>query len=262
MLSREKLFSMLIKLFVIFPVICVFFNIEIYSSQNDTTFFKDDPDDLLLNLRQTVLVVPINTIHEKIINNTQKSNSTPPDDSFFIESANNLINFECSKNFNICSNIEALNKLNESLSLFYDSRYSKLTKNDTNFAEISALMKKTAETFKVDLIILPFFCNIEHITFQQKGWRDAPNYNKPVKYYSKTRVHIQIWDKTGKLIYERIGKDQTRRPVLYSLFKKKNKEPKEGEGVNHFAKSFFAPPAIRSLSKSIENAMIIQKKEI
>lgn len=259
MRMNKNLLPIITKLFIIISALCVLSNWEIYSSQNDTTFYKDDPDNLLSNLRQTILTIPIYIIHEKFINNTQKSPTTPPSDSFFIEAANGLINFECSKYFKICSYIEGFKEISDSISLFYDSRYSKLTENDTNSAAISALMKKTAEKFNVDLILLPFSCDIEHITFQQKGWRDAPSYQRPIKYISKTMVHIQMWDKSGNLLYERIGKDQTKRPILYSLFKKK--DPKEGEEIGAYAKRFFAPPAIRSLSKSIVEAMMVHKED-
>ena len=247
----------IVPIILILSALCTLSNGETNPPQKDTTFYKNDPGNLLSNLRQTILIIPIHVVHEKFINNTQKSPPTPPSDSFFIEAANGLINFECSKYFKICSYVEGFKEISDSLSHFYNSRFSKLTEKDTNSAEISALMKKTAEKFNVDLILLPFSCDIEHITYQQKGWRDAPSYQRPIKYISKTRVHIQMWDRNGNLLYERIGKDKTNRPVLYSLFKKE--EPKENEEIGAYARRFFAPPAIRSLSNSIVDAMMIHK---
>ena len=256
---NKNLLPILSKLSIILLALYALSNWETYSSPNDTTFYKDDPDNQLSNLRQTILTIPIYIIHEKFNNNTQKSPATPPSDSFFIEAANGLINFECSKYFKICSYIEGFKEINDSISLFYSSPYSKLTENDTNFKAVSALMKRTAEKLSVDLILLPLSCDIEHITFQEKGWRDAPSYQRPIKYISKTRVHIQLWDKSGNLLYERIGRNKTNRPILYSLFKKE--DPKDGEEIGAYAKRFFAPPAIRSLSKSIVDAMMIHKDD-
>lgn len=247
------------KRYVTLLLLCVLSQGELYPSQNDTTFYKNDPDNLLSNLRKTILTIPIHIVQERFINNTQQSPSTPPSDSFFIEAANGLINYECSKYFKISSYLEGYIEIYDSLSFFYDFPYSKLTGNDTNFAITSALMKRTAEKFDVDLILLPLSCDIEHITFQEKGWRASPSYQRPIKYISKTKIHLQLWDKDGNLIYERIGKNKTDRPVLYSLFKKEN--PKEGEEIGVYAKRFFAPPAIRSLSKSIVAAMKIHKDD-
>lgn len=252
----KYLLFILVKLFVIYTI----FVGEIYSSQNDSTVYKDDPDNLLTDSTQTILTIPIFGINEKFINNAITSSDTLSNDSFFIEASNGLINYECSKYFTLCSYFEGFKEISDSLSLFYNSRYSKLIKNTADSISTSALLKRTAKKFKTDLILLPYSCTIEHITIQPKGWRDAPNYQRPIKYYSRTSIHIQIWDKNGNLVYEKIGKNRTKRPVLYSLLKKK-KELKEGENINIYAKRVFAPPTVRSLSKSIVEAIIIQKED-
>ena len=251
----NHLLFILSKLFVIYAM----FIGKIYSSQKDVALYKNDPDNLLTDSTQIILTIPIFGINEKFINNAITKSDTLSNDSFFIEAANGLINFECSKYFTLCSYFEGFKEISDSLSLFYNSRYSKLIKNKTDSISASALMKKTAEKFKTDFILIPYSCTIEHITIQPQGWRDAPSYQRPIKYYSRTSIHIQIWDKNGNLVYEKIGKNRTKRPVLYSLLKKK-KDLKEGESIDTYAKRVFAPPTVRSLSKAIVNATEIYKK--
>ena len=259
-MRSKKPTNHLINIFSKLFIICAIFALELYSSQNDSTLYKEDPDNLLTDSTQTILAIPVFGINEKLINNAVISRDTFSNDSFFIEVANGLINFECGKYFTLCSYVEGFKELSDSLSLFHKSRYSCLFNNTADSTTTSALMKKTAEKFKTDLILLPYACTIEHITIQPEGWRDAPSYQKPIKYYSRTSIHIQIWDKNGKLIYEKIGINRTKRPVLYSLFKKK-KDLKEGETIDTYAKRVFAPPTVRSLSKSIVNATKIYKKK-
>lgn len=112
-----------------------------------------------------------------------------------------------------------------------------------------------AERHGVDLVLVPYSCHIRHFTFQPRAWRSqAPNYRKPISYSAKTELHVQIWDAQGKLLFERIGRGETVRPFMYTVFKREG----PGDDVVRFARRFYAPPLVRSLAEAVVDALKIE----
>ena len=143
--------------------------------------------------------------------------------------------------------------------LLKDKRYSLLKKDTSNYCFFSDFVKNFANNHNIDLIIFPYSCEIKNIVYQPPGWRNnrfGPYYERPVSYKAKTFFHIQIWDKTGNLIYERETKCEAEKPFLYSLFKKENKSDKED--LIEFSKHLYSPPIIKSLYNSIKLSLMIR----
>jgi hypothetical protein len=65
---------------------------------------------------------------------------------------------------------------------------------------------------------------------------------------------VQIWNKNGMLVFEKIGIGSTGRPILYDTVKKRRNE--KGDVVSR-AKKLFSPPLLRSLSEAAHNALIL-----
>ena len=108
---------------------------------------------------------------------------------------------------------------------------------------------------KAGLIVIPIGCCIQQTATQERGWRDdkyGPSYARPVKYYAEARFHVQIWDGKGILLYERIGKGSSGRPLLYRLFKR---DPKKSETYTAFARRVFAPPLVKALNEAVVDAL-------
>ncbi len=227
-------------------------------TEPDAVYYPDTTQTLL-NSDLIILYVPMNRVRVAYINKTKIMPKKEFTDSFFVESANDLINYECTQYFDLCPFTEGLSDLKDSIAPRNRLRYSVL-KNDTGKLDsVSTFIKTIARRFNVDLILFPYACKLNHIVFQQKGWRQTIATSRPIKYKAKTEVHLQIWNKNGILLFEKIGTDQTRKPYLYSFFKKRH--PEKEQDIATFANRFFAPPMIKSLSTSITRALSFKNAE-
>jgi hypothetical protein len=132
-----------------------------------------------------------------------------------------------------------------------------LDKDTANLHFISLRVQELAKKHNTDFVVVPYSCEIKHVTIRPAGWRRdrfGSAYERPVSYTAKTSFHVQVWDKTGRLIYERIGKSDTGRPILYSFLKREKKPDKD---IVKYAKRFYAPPLVKSLYNSIKLAMMV-----
>jgi hypothetical protein len=66
-------------------------------------------------------------------------------------------------------------------------------------------------------------------------------------------AHIQIWSKDGSLLFEKAGKSDAGRPIMYSLFKKR----KTDEDLAKYAKHIYAPPLVRVLYMALQESLRI-----
>ena len=188
--------------------------------------------------------------------NTARNPDSVFSDSFFIETANSLIEFECKKYFSLHKDQRMMKEYDTIISELKKNQYSRLYETPQDFNNISLRIKEIINAFNVDYLIIPYSCEINHSSFQQKGWRNSPHYMRPIKYSVCTKTHLQIWNHEGVLVYERISIKKTGKPFLYSFFGKINKP----DNIIKYSKSIFAPPALKSLSKAISSAMNISQK--
>lgn len=204
----------------------------------------------LADKSKSVLVLPLDTLHVDYTDNTKAVPDTLFTDSFFIEAANGLILYEASQHFSMCQS-----QLSEqdSLAFLKVKGFSRLLSDTANIHTVESYMKRLALAHKADVIIVPYSCQIKHSTVRQTGWRKdkyaGPGYERPISYTATTSCHIQIWDKNGTLLYERIGKSNTGRPILYAMLKN---EKKPGKDIVAYAKRFYSPPLVKSLYSSIK----------
>ncbi len=221
--------------------------------------YINDPDNKLYDHDLTILYIPLHKIRIVYINDTKNVVKKEFPDSFFIESAEDLIIYECSKRYAVSTYFEKPAELKDPPHLINELKYSMLKNDTAHYDSVSQCIIRTAEKFSVDLILFPYSCQLKNIVFQQKGWRnESPNTARPLKYKAQTAIHLQIWDKEGNLLYEKIGTNQTKRPILYSIFRKR--KVKEDQDISSFSQKHFAPPLIRSLSESIYMALDFKEK--
>lgn len=213
--------------------------------------YTNDPGNLLSYNSLSIFFIPLDSVTVQYFDNTKLVPDTQFSDSFFTEAANSLIKYVCKKNFTLHADLMSTDELQSTITQVFRHRFSNFGKEDQSYDSVSLYMKMISTTLGTDLVLFPYLCQIKHITFQPKGWRQAPNYQRPVKYIAFAEVHLQIWDNQGNLIHEIISKDDTGRPILYSFFKK----DKPKEDVVSYAKNYFAPPLVRALSKAINNTM-------
>ncbi|HUI94038.1 MAG TPA: hypothetical protein VLX68_17500 [Chitinivibrionales bacterium] len=218
--------------------------------------YENDSAGLLLDKGKTVLCLPLDTLHVLYVDNTKAIPDSLFNDSFFIRAANALLSFEVSQNFRLCqSKPDTL----DSLSDFRRGGYSLLDKDTANLRDISLRVQSLAKKHGADFIAVPYSCEIRNAAIRPTGWRhdrfNGPSYERPTSYTAKTSFHVQIWDKTGRVIYERTGRSDTGRPFLYSWF---NREKKPDADIVKYAKRFYAPPLVKSLYEAIKLAMMVR----
>jgi hypothetical protein len=217
--------------------------------------YTNDANDILLNRANTVVYLPIDSIHVSYVDNTKSRPDILFNDSFFIEAANGLLAYEISKSYTLCHSLpDSL----DSLRFFTRGGSSRLMGDTASLQDISHRIKALAAKHNTDLIVVPYSFAIKHLAIQPTGWRQdrfGPAYDRPISYLAKTSVHLQIWDKSGRLLYERIGKSDTGRPILYSILK--NEKNPDGDIVK-YAKRFYAPPLVKSLYNAIKSAMMVK----
>lgn len=217
--------------------------------------FENDSAGLLLDKSKTALCLPLDSLHVTYVDNTKSVPDSLFNDSFFVQTVNGLLSYEVSQNFNICrSRPDTL----DSLFIFRRSGYSVLEKDTASMAFISRRVQELAKKHNADIVIVPYSCEIKNVTIRPTGWRRdrfGSAYERPISYTAKTSFHVQVWDKTGRLIYERTGKSDTGRPILYSFLKREKKPDKD---IVKYAKRFYAPPLVKSLYNSIKLAMMVK----
>jgi hypothetical protein len=216
----------------------------------------NDPASQLANSAKSALYLPVDTLHVTYIDNTKAIPDTLFNDSFFMEAANGLLMYEVSKNFTIR---QWTPQDTDSLAFFRQGGFSPLTHDTTSLHLIARRVSELAKKCNADLVVVPYSCKIKHFTVRPTGWRNdkyaGPGYERPISYTAKTEFHVQIWDKDGALLFERIGKSDTGRPILYSFLKKEKNPDKD---IVKYAKRFYAPPLVKSLYNSIKAAMQIR----
>jgi hypothetical protein len=232
----------------------------------------NDPGNQLLIGSKSALCLPVDTLHVAYVDNTKAIPDTLFNDSFFIEAANGLLTYEVSKNFSIrqwapqdtlkdapTDAPKDAPKDADSLAVFKQCRFSRLTHDTALLPLIAERIRGLSRKYNADLVVVPYACMIKNITVRPAGWRNdkyaGPGYDRPISYTAKTEFHVQIWDRNGTLLYERIGKSDTGRPVFYSFLKKEKNPDRD---IVKYAKRFYAPPLVKSLYNSIKAAMQVR----
>jgi hypothetical protein len=218
--------------------------------------YFDDPGSALDDNQKSILFVPIASIITRIEDNTKAVPDTEFSDSFFIEAINGLVPYELSRHFRILP--YSAEKHDSLCRILLSSPFSSLHTQKRPPDSISARVRELASSLGAELIAVPHSCEITHQIFQPRGWRGdryAGYYERPITYTAQTRFHVQIWTREGRLLYERTGAATTGKPIMYSAFKKKQGK----ETLPDYAKHFFAPPLIKSLSQAIRNALVLNQ---
>lgn len=245
------------KIYLTFPVFSVLFIVlNMLCSPYNRFLYIDKTNNIIDNRSQKALVLPINEIAVTYFDNTARNSDSIFSDSFFIETANSLLEFECKKYFSLLRDQRILKEYDTTISQLKKYQYSRLLENTQDLHNVSLIIRDLITAFRVDYLIIPYSCEIDHTTFQPKGWRTSQPYNQPVKHSVRTKTHLQIWNHEGVLMYERISIKKNRKPFLYSFLEKRNTT----EDVVNFSKSIFAPPSLKSLSKTMASAMNISLK--
>ncbi len=223
------------------------------SCASHAILYSHDTNSELINSELVALCLPFGDMHVEYIDDTKLKADHQYTDSFLLDAADGLLLYEVMKTFKISPHrIQP----QDSIEKLRNQRYSILAHDTASLQITSQSIRELAARCSVDIVVLPYSGSIEQRTIQSKGWRNSsgPGYERPVSFSAKTVVHIQLWNKEGRLLYERIAESTTGKPILYSFLKK---EKSDGDIVR-FAKNLYAPPLIKSIYASIKLAMRIK----
>jgi hypothetical protein len=207
---------------------------------------------------KTAVVVPLDSITVEYVDRTNVVIDTLFPNEYFVKTANIMFSHSMADIFNIRT---LQPEETDSLVLLKKSGFSKLGNDTINFAGASRIIAALAKKQGVDFVIIPYSCSLKNVAVQPTGWRDdkyrGPGYERPVSHSATAVFHIQVWDKKGSLLYERIGQGSRKRPPMYSLFKN---EKKPGADPVKYAQQIYAPPLVRALYESIKSATAISSR--
>lgn len=211
--------------------------------------YKAQQGVIVAQYPRTALFINLDTITTKYTDNTVLLPEIEYSDSFYCSATNNLLLYECSKLFNVKQVLTSP----ESDSLPKMSTFSENSSNPDLQSIISAIAKK----YDVGYVVIPYSCTLQHNAVRRSGWRDGKyggSYEQPISYTATARLDLQIWNRDGVLVFEKIGVGLTGRPFLYDSVKNKRNEK---DDIVKRSKKLFSPPLLRALSEAAHNAMIL-----
>jgi hypothetical protein len=229
-------------LIIPFPVLC--------APPLSQKIYRSSEGVINADMPRTAIFINIDTITTKYIDNTVLMPEIEYNDSFYCSAANNLLLYECSKLFTVKS------VLYPSDSILFP-RWTSFADSQSSIDSVQKYVRTFAKKFDVGYIVIPYRCTLQHSAVRRGGWRGGKyggSYEQPVSYSAISKLHVQIWNKNGMLVFEKIGIGSTGRPILYDTVKKRRNE--KGDVVSR-AKKLFSPPLLRSLSEAAHNALIL-----
>jgi hypothetical protein len=215
-----------------------------------TMMYSADAASRLSDPTIVALCLPLAKVRVDYIDETKLHPAAEFADSFLLEAANGFLLYESMRAFKMNCRQSGREKPCEA---FEPGEFSAFSKDSSRFQEVSKRIRDLAEACSVDVVVLPRSCAIQQRIVQPKGFRgrSGPGYERPLSFSAVTSFHVQIWSRGGQLLYERIGRNSTGKPVLYAFLKKE----KPAGDIVQFAKKMYAPPLIKSLYASIQSAM-------
>jgi hypothetical protein len=197
------------------------------------------------------LIVPIRNIQSDYTDNTTKLPLIEYSDSYFAEVSDQIVFQRISKSF---KSVELLTDTNDISTIYSEMIWLKDEGKIKLTDAFQNAVKEVAEKYSADFVVIPGYCTLKYKTVHQNGWRDGrggSSYARPESITAFAEYKIQFFQKDGVLNRESMGNAKSGKPLFYSYFKKKNFDKKIVEN----SKKKYAPPLLRALSKSIENAL-------
>lgn len=204
---------------------------------------------VLFDASKKQLIVPLINISSEYLDNQSKLPEIEFSDSYYSQISDQILYNEISKSFKsveLLSDTDVINRLYSAIN--QDSGKS------VNADSLKVIIRETIDKYKVDFLIIPISCKLKFKTVHQNNWRDGrggSSYERPVSISAFAEYHIQFYQKDGNLNRESKGTAKTGKPLMYSLFKKKNIE----KDVVKNSKKKYAPPLLKALHKAIVNAV-------
>lgn len=199
---------------------------------------------------KTALFLPLDRIKVTVVDLTRSLPAVPREDSFFMEVANALLQYEVAQRFAVAASDRADSAAGAEASplRLFRSQVVAVVDSPTRVAD---LIRSLADQCSVDFIVLPLDASVTERISRKRGWRNAgsgPSYERPLECLAEATITVRVWDRAGKVVYSRMSAGESRKPLLYSFFKH---ESAKNEGLVTFSRNIFAPPLIRALNRAV-----------
>jgi hypothetical protein len=217
------------------------------------------PQEPLFDSSLVSLYIPLDSISIALIDESGQSSLPEMSETFFIEVANALVQYEVAQRFKV------LRQKAPDTSVTPSSTGSCLSSGPIRSMilaqpeKVGEAIRSVASKCSVDLVVLPIKASVKETLSKKGGWRDdkyGKSYERPVISIAEASISLQIWDRNGKMVYAKSGKATRKKPLFYSLFKRQ--KPKK-EDLVHFSKNVFAPPLITALNSAVREIFPAQK---
>ena len=238
------------RTFFCFPYILRILSIALLLVESGL-FAQNNQKLILLDGTKKPLIVPIRNIQSTYIDNSSKLPQIEYGDSYLAELSDQIVFQSLLKTF------QSVELLTDSVDI--NKIYSAMTwaKDDGTIKVSDAfqtIVQEIAAKYAVDFVVIPGYCILKYRSVHQKNWREArsgSSYERPVSITAYAEYEIQFFQKDGALNRKSNGKAKSEKPIFYSYFKKKNLE----KNLVQNSRKKYAPPLIRAMSKSIDNAL-------
>ena len=207
-------------------------------------------------LRAKALVLPVSGMVIRYSDNTKAVPDTLYTDSFLVAATNALLPFEAGRQLLVLPRPE-------SLSVDSTARASVLAGDTAAMAAASQQAQRLAAASGAQVVVVAYACTTGFTVFQAEGWRggryESPAYARPIRAYGWARLHVQLWNAAGVLLFEQIGVATSGKPILYDLVKRPRKRPPRRSHVPPdivtLARKTYGPPTVRAIYRAAKVAL-------
>jgi hypothetical protein len=237
---------------ILFFIIIYSIQFSCFSILNENKYFEITVSDnkSLLNI-QSLLFLPCDEDSLNYKSNKYSFLENELNDSFYFDAVNRLIYYEISKKrFNVVSVASILPEdKKELIGIFSD-----LNKKNNSELERNLSVGTIIQKYNCQGIVIPVICSLGQSVSQNQGWRNGKyggTYERPVEIISKAKIRIQIRGSSGKVIYDVVASGRSKKPLLYSVLNKINKN----KDVIGLARSIYGPPLLKAINNSIKGGL-------
>jgi|GEM_PF-2407959 len=220
----------------------VFASVSVLAQQAGNIQILDDSKKQLL--------VPLKYIETHYTDNQSSLPQIEHSDSYYSSIADQIVFKELSKTF---KSIELLIDSSDITRIYSSCTFINDSSKLVPSADFPKVLQEITDKYKADFIVIPQFCKLTYKAIQQKGWRDSrggSSYERPVNVQASSDYAIAFYQKNGILNRSAKGSAHNGKPLFYDYAKKKNFD----KNVVENSRKKYAPPLLRALSKSIEDA--------
>lgn len=115
-------------------------------------------------------------------------------------------------------------------------------------------MSRLLTNYNCEGMVIPVVCSLEEYTVKRKEWRNgkySSSYKQPVDNIAHVMFHVTVINRAGDVVYDATGTSKKKKPILYSLFKKRRKE----RDTESLSKKMYGPPMLRALRDAVYNSL-------